>query len=73
MLANCCGHRVGAVDSAAFPVPHSEIEIFNKKNLNRKIKMLANCCGHRVGAVDSAAFPVPPSEIEILRKKILKK
>ncbi len=73
MLANCCGHRVGAVDSAAFPVPFSEIKIFNKKNFDQKIKMFANFCGHCVGVVDTSALPVPHSEIEILMKKILNK
>ncbi len=68
MLAKCCRRRVGAVDTAAFSVTPSEIEIFKKKNFERKIKMLANCCGRRVGAVDTAAFPVTPSEIEIFKK-----
>ncbi len=68
MLANCCGPRVGAVDTAAFAVTPSEIQILKKYFLDRKIKMLANSCGRRVGAVDTAAFTVTPSEIEIFKK-----
>ncbi len=71
MHANCCGRRVGAVDTAAFTVTPSEIEIFKKNFFNRKIKMLANCCGRRVGAVDTAAFTVTPSEIKIFKKNFL--